>query len=545
MTRLALGLDLSTQSLTAVIADIDSRSVIHERILNYRHDPRLAPFGLDPGYILPPREDGEANQPAAMYLAALDALFDDLSQQLQDANLDTNNIAVINVSAQQHGHVLLNTRAEARFQQLTNAESPAQADLVSLLQDAFAVPFARIWKTSFTRELADSVRQVVGGKEAVIQLTGSDAPWRFSAFGIMKTALTCPEAYEQTQVIHPLSSLIPAVLVGNVAVPLDYGNACGTSLMNYLRKEWDSRMIWAVGRTLPGGAAGLESKLPALNSGVTLVGRLASYFVRKYAFNPRCAVGIGSGDNPQTKVLVSGSLLSLGSGFVNMVETDGHRLDLRGYTNAMYDALDRPFTFGCRANGALSWDKVRAFHKQEKHNYAQGELALRNTPAGNFGRQFLWHADPESFPLSGRFGPVRYGYDHPDFAADYVGIVESTLGSIYLNSKYFMAPGDRLYVAGGAASSDGVMRRIAGLWNRTVVPVQTGGAALGAAATGACAWMAVEGQQVDTGSFCASFLKAKPPVRPRREDVAAYHRENGFLARLADVETELVKDNPA
>ena len=302
MGRLALGLDSSTQSLTAIVVDIDTRIVVYEHSLDYRGDSRMAGFGVNTDYILPSKEQGEANQPAAMYLASLDAVFGDITKQFPAFNLSVSDIEAINVSGQQHGHVLLKNGSQQIFGRLRDSEVSPSEGLVAMLEQALAVPFARIWKTAFTAELADRVRQGVGGAEEIIKLTGSNAPWRFSAFGIMRTGQDYPQQYQNTQVIHQISSLIPAVLVGSLEVPLDYGNACGTSLMNYTQRQWAGELIRAVGKDLPGGAEALEQKLPRLASGKSLAGQIANYFVSKYGFSSKCVVGIGSGDNPQTKV---------------------------------------------------------------------------------------------------------------------------------------------------------------------------------------------------------------------------------------------------
>jgi xylulokinase len=538
MARLALGLDSSTQSLSAVAVDLDSREIVYQKSLDYLVETELSRFGINSNYILPPQEKGEAKQPVVMFFSSLDVIFRNLSRDFPGLGLDVKDIRVINTSGQQHGHVLLNRVAESFFANLHDPS--AGEELVSLLEPGLAVPFARIWRTANTVEEATLVRQAVGGKEAIIELTGSNAPLRFSAFGIRKTALAHPAAYEDTEIIHQISSLVPAVLIGSEKIPLDYGNACGTSLMNYRARNWSKELIEAVSGSLPGGAEALGAKLPALASGLTVVGKLAPYFTVRYGLSSDCAVAAGSGDNPQTKVLVEGSLLSLGTSFVIMVETDGKTFDRRGYANAMYDALDRPFCFGCRTNGALRWDGVRAKYGLAKKDYAPGEKALAETSPGNQGRIFLWQAEAESFPVSKAFEPVRIGYEGKDFAEDYAGIIESTLASVYLNSRHFMAPGDLLYVTGGPAGSPEILRRVAAIWNRTVVPVEAGGAALGAAVSGGCTWLIEPGEELDPGNYCASFLRQKKPVNPRREDVAAYHGEGGYLERFREIEERLL-----
>ena len=132
--------------------------------------------------------------------------------------------------------------------------------------------------------------------------------------------------------------------------------------MDYEKKEWSHRLVAAAADGLPGGKEGLMAKLPALVSPDSVIGSIARYFVAKYGFSEQCRVAVGSGDNPQTKVLVKGDLLSLGTSFVNMISTDGKTLDLDGYANGMYDGLGRPFMFGCRTNGAMVWDGIRGMH---------------------------------------------------------------------------------------------------------------------------------------------------------------------------------------
>jgi len=42
--RLSLGLDISTQSISAVLVDIDSREIIYQLSLDYQKDARLKKF---------------------------------------------------------------------------------------------------------------------------------------------------------------------------------------------------------------------------------------------------------------------------------------------------------------------------------------------------------------------------------------------------------------------------------------------------------------------------------------------------------------------
>ncbi len=525
--RLALGLDSSTQSLSAIVIDIDTAEKCFEHSLDYRADTRLNQFDIGEDYILPPREEGEAEQPPLMYLASLDAMFTDM----REAGVALENIIAINTSGQQHGHVYLNQNAANGLSNLQNSESHA-SELKTLLADVFSYPNAPIWMTANTAAQTNHVREAVGGKAEMINLSGSDAPLRFTGTVVRRVAEQHPEHYAATAKIQLISSFIPAVLTGNANVPIDYGNGCGMSLMNYRSKTWDSALLAATADGLTGGTETLQSKLPALTRPDAIVGNLATYYVEKYGFKERCAIIAGSGDNPQAKVPVAGDLLSLGTSFVNMVSTDGDTLDPEGFANAMYDGIKRPFMFGCRTNGAMVWDAVRNHYDLAKEEYAPAEAALKQTAPGQF--MTFWQPKTESFPVSGAFDLIR-SVGQPILAEDYTGIIETSLAAVYIYSAVFtkqtQAP---LFVTGGATDSPEIMRRVAGIWNRPTLPVEKGGAALGAAVAGVKALHDAANESFDIEAFSAAVLKRGEPIQPNPEDVKAYHGEGKYLERFRE-----------
>ncbi len=535
--RLALGLDSSTQSLSAVVIDIDTAEKCFEHSLDYRADERLNQFGIGEDYILPPREEGEAEQPPLMYLASLDALFADM----QTTGVALADIVAINTSGQQHGHVYLNRNAANIFSNLQKSESNT-SELKVLLADIFAYPTAPIWMTANTIAQTDAVRNGVGGKAEMINRSGSDAPLRFTGTVMRRVGEQFPEHYAATTKIQLISSFIPSVLTGNANVPIDYGNACGMSLMNYRKKVWDNALLEATADGLPGGVEEFQSKLPALAPPDSVVGNLAAYYVEKYGFAPECAVVAGSGDNPQAKVPVAGDLLSLGTSFVNMVSTDGDTLDPEGFANAMYDGINRPFMFGCRTNGAMVWDAVRANYGFTKEEYAPAEAALQAVAPGQF--MTFWQPKTESFPVSGAFDLIRTAPEQT-LAGDYTGIIETSLAALYIYSAVFtkqtQAP---LFVTGGATDSPGIMRRVAGIWNRPTLPVEKGGAALGAAVAGVKALLDTENESFDIEAFSASVLKREEPIQPNPIDIAAYHGEGKYLQKFREKYKQIMEKHP-
>ena len=532
--RLSLGLDLSTQGISAVLLDIDSRARVFEHSLDFCKDPRLNIFGIgQEDYILPPAEEGEASQPPGMYFASLDAIFTDLK-----AAVNTEDIVVVNTSAQQHGHVYLNNRAQSVFRRLTEEDS-AGSKLVSLLEGSLAYDRVSIWMTSNTAEEAESICSRVGGKERVIVISGSDVPLRFTGVVMRKIARQFPDVYRRTQNIQLLSSLVPAVLTGNSGAPVDYGNACGMSLMDYRRKRWSGALIKAVADGLPGGEDALRDKLPPLVAPDAVVGNIAAYFVRKYGFPVSCLVGAGSGDNPQSKVLSTGDLLSLGTSIVNMVATDGKTLDMNGFANAMYDGVGRPFIFGCRTNGAMVWDRLRAMYGLKKEEHGPAEAVLRQMPVAR--SLVFWQPREESFPPSGKIDMIRIGEETSNLGTDYAGLIETTLAAVYHHSRGFTGEDiGTLRFTGGARNSPEIIRRVAAIWNRPVTPVE-GGAALGAAVAGAGAFLKSVGDTFDIERYIdEGLLKRGQTVLPETGDVLAFHRPGGYLDRFAAAEAKLL-----
>jgi xylulokinase len=269
-----------------------------------------------------------------------------------------------------------------------------------------------------------------------------------------------------------------------------------------------------------------------------VVGIISAYFVSKYGFSSTCKIVAGSGDNPQSKVLVNGDLLSLGTSIVNMASTDGETLDMNGYASAMYDGIGRPFMFGTRTNGVMVWDNLRAMYGLGKNEYTPAEETLEKAPVGE--NLLFWQPRNESFPPSGSIDITRIGNFTPDLEYDYAALIETTLAAVYMYSRGFTGQTDEpLHITGGARNSREIMRRIAAIWYRPVIPIEAGGAALGAAVAGAIGYYRSEGKEVDI-SINTGLLKEGEIIHPRQDDVGSFHRAGGFLERYVVEESRLI-----
>ncbi len=530
---LVLGIDASTQSMTAVALSTEDYSNAGSARIRYRDDPRLERFGLGgPSPILSPREPGEADQPACVFLAALDLLFADLGPGI------LSRVAAVNFSAQQHGQILVSAEGVRAIRALGESGAGTMAgtrtggssgrDLCGLVGPGLASDRAPIWMSSQTAVEAEEIRAALGGVEAVTAVSGSDSPLRFSGTVLRHIAKRYPDTYRLTARAHLISSFLAGVMAADPDAPIDWGNGSGMSLMNWKKRVWDAALVDAVSEGLEGGRAGLLAKLPPLAHPLAIVGRAAAYFRERYGFPEGCAIVAGSGDNPQSKVLAEGALISLGTSFVLM--TEGH--SPQPAANAMYDGLGRPFMFGCRTNGSLAWEALRVAGGFAADDFAAAERALACEPAGGGpgSKIRIFQPETESFPASGAIDIGASG----DFNADYAGAVDSSLGLMVLASRAFAGDVSSIAVTGGAAASRGLVGRIANFWGVPATPIGEAGAAAGAAVAAACALVPESLREEVARSARTAAARPGITAYPEEAAVRALRSPGAYLARLRE-----------
>src|SRR5215510_7999078 len=105
---LYLGLDSSTQSLSAIVLEIDAdrRRVAFESSIAF--DETLPQYGTRHG-VLPNDDATTAVSPPLMWVEALELMM----ERLEQSELDLSQLRAISGSAQQHGSVYLNSKATA------------------------------------------------------------------------------------------------------------------------------------------------------------------------------------------------------------------------------------------------------------------------------------------------------------------------------------------------------------------------------------------------------------------------------------------------
>ena len=217
---LYLGIDCGTQSLTAIVIEIDggTRRVVFNQSINY--DRELPEYGTSGGVVY--GIDGHVHAPPAMWADALDRM---MARIARAAEIDVENIRAIAGSAQQHGSVYLNRRAA----DVWRGVDPL-LPLAPQLQGMFSRDRSPVWMDATTAAQCREIDAALGGPDRMKALTGSPACERFTGPQIRRFFQQQPDAYHQTARVHLVSSFLASLLTGGDA-PIDPCDGSGMNLM--------------------------------------------------------------------------------------------------------------------------------------------------------------------------------------------------------------------------------------------------------------------------------------------------------------------------
>ncbi len=200
-----LGLDSSTQSLTAVLIDPVSGEITCQLSVNFGGD---LPHYQSPSGFIPGGTDGEVHADPMMWIEALDLLLTRLA-----GKTDLSKVKMIAGSGQQHGSVYLDSSFDSRLGTL----DPSQ-NLVAQLSPALTRSTSPIWMDTSTAAECAEITTAMRGPEEICRRSGSIAIERFTGPQIRRFYQSDPDAYERTSHIHLVSSFIGSVIAGWAAV---------------------------------------------------------------------------------------------------------------------------------------------------------------------------------------------------------------------------------------------------------------------------------------------------------------------------------------
>lgn len=486
-----LGLDSSTQSLTAVIIDPSSGEITCQLSVNFGTE--LPAYGSPSGFI-PGGDGGEVHANPAMWLEALDLLFTRLAKAT-----DLSKIRMLAGSGQQHGSVYLDSTFDDRLASLNISQS-----LTEQISPAFTRSTAPIWMDTSTAAECAEITAELGGPAEICRLSGSTAIERFTGPQIRRFSKTEPAAYASTHRIHLVSSFIASVMAGK-SVSIDYGDGAGMNLLNLATLSWDDRLLDAT-------APNLGDKLLPAAPATTIQGTISPYFAEKYGIASDCKTALFTGDNPASLVGMGATapgniVISLGTSDTFFAAMPGPKTDPNGFGHVFGNPAGGFMSLICFRNGSLAREALRDRLNLDWAAFDSEALAATLESAG--ANLMLPFFGPEITPRKDFTEPVLQGsaeFESGETPALQVrGLLEGQFLNMRLHSEWMEVKAERIRLTGGASKNNGIAQLVADVFQAPVERLDvSNSAALGAALIAAAA----DGQDLE--ALQEIFCKASP-----------------------------------
>ncbi|MBM3866802.1 MAG: xylulokinase [Verrucomicrobia bacterium] len=241
---LFLGIDSGTQSVKAVVLDLDRGRVVAEG----RAPHRLIP-GLPVGHLEQHPED---------WVRAMDRAI-----RAALAAVERGRIRGIGVSGQQHGFVPLDARGSV-------------------------IRPAKLWCDTSTTEECELLTRRLGGARSALRATGNRFLPGFTAPKILWLRRHEPANFRRLRHVLLPHDYLNFHLTGRYT--MEAGDASGTALLDVRRRRWSDLALAAIDRDLC-------EWLPLLIEAHQPAGSLRPELARRYGLSPEVLVSAGGGDN--------------------------------------------------------------------------------------------------------------------------------------------------------------------------------------------------------------------------------------------------------
>ena len=522
-----LGIDCCTRKIIGVIIDTNSNTV-HASVSVPYSDLR-DPDSIKDGIFLNQDPLIKHSDPL-LWLDALDKLF----QNLSNHGHDLSQIDAISGCAQQHGTVYLNEQFLSHHW-LKNDSSSLSRSISPILTRKTSP----IWMDSSTFEECREISANIGGDDIVRRICGSSPTERFAGPQIRKFANYEPDSYNDTSVIHLVSSFLTSVLIG-MSSSIDSCDAVGMNLMDINKLDWDKGLMDAT-------APDLSSKLPRISPNSHIAGILHPYFQR-YGFRDDVPVVNFTGDNPSILVGIGGwkgglCIVNLGTSDNFFAATDKPVTDPMGYGHLFLNPAGRFMPLTCFKNGTLARDAIRSEFRLNNSEFDVDAFEL--TPPGNNGNILLPYITDEITPQAMNVNGIVHDGNtlfrsHKDASAIVRALVEAQAMTMKLHTGWFSHKVKELRVTGSMSDSLGVCQVLADVFNSPVERMSHHNAAAQGAAMRAA--QALNPDEYSWGSLSKAFAKPVPKktVYPIKQNVEIY---KSLIVHYAELERSITGEN--
>ena len=461
----SLGIDASTQSISAIVIDLENGTVVCEHSINFGE--RLPNYNSPNGFFYGESQNEVYSNPM-MWLDAIDLLFNELK-----GLCELNKIKAISGAGQQHGSIYLNSNWFKAIDRLNCKES-----LSSQIKPCLSRSQSPIWMDTSTSLECQEIAQALGGNEIICQKSGSIAIERFTGPQIRRFYKTSLEAYPNTSRIHLVSSFICSILSGRDC-PIDTGDGAGMNLMNLETNDWDQDLIHAT-------APSLIDKLPKIVKGDTVVGKISKYFSEKFGFSKDVSIVVFTGDNPSSLVGTAASspgktVISLGTSDTFFAAMPFTVSDPNGYGHVFGNPSGGSMSLQCFLNGSLARENIK---DRYGYSWEQFTRVLSETEPGCKKNYMLPFFSPEISPLYDGTNPILKGnssfenWRSPKLATR--ACVEGQFINMKIHTEWMKMVPKIIYVTGGASKNNVMLQILSDIFQSNVQKLEVcGSVALG------------------------------------------------------------------
>ena len=503
---LFIGIDSGTQSVKAVVLDLEARRVIAEA-----RAPHQLIAGLPVGHL---------EQHPQEWVAALDRVIGEVA-----ARIDRARVRGIGVSGQQHGFVPLDAQG--------NVIRPA-----------------KLWCDTSTTAECDLITKKLGGPKAAIRKTGNLILPGFTAPKILWLKRREPANFKRLRHVLLPHDYLNLHLTGNYR--MEFGDASGTALMDVRARKWSRDALAAIDRNL-------ADWLPAPGESHEAAGTLRPELAAKYGFPGDVVVSAGGGDNMMGAIgtgnVVPGVVTaSFGTSGTIYAFASKPVVDPQGEIAAFCSSTGGWLPLLCTMNVTTVTEHVRTLLGQD---HAALERAVTQAAPGAGGLVLLPYLAGERTPNVPEGSGVVLGLNAQNFSAPSLAraaMEGATMGMNY-GLRRLGALGVKpkeIRVTGGGAKSAAWRQIMADVFGVPVVGmVEDEGAALGGALQAAWCVARRDGNaKAKIGDFTAGIVQLDESTRctPNKANVARYRelqavhdalsvalRESGVFGRLRRV----------
>ncbi len=476
---LYIGIDSGTQSVKAVVLDLDTRKVVAEA---------RAPHALIPGLPV-----GHMEQHPRDWTSALDSVLAEVC-----AKIDRGRVRGIGVSGQQHGFVPLDAQGEV-------------------------IRAAKLWCDTSTAPECALITKKLGGPKAAIRQTGNLILPGFTAPKILWLKRHEPAHYARLRQVLLPHDYLNYHLTGNYF--MEFGDASGTALMDVRQRIWSRATLQAIDKNL-------ADFLPPLSGSHEAAGTLRPALAKKLGLSADVVVSAGGGDNMMGAIgtgNVTPGVVTASFGTSGTIYAHAARpvVDPQGEIAAFCSSTGGWLPLLCTMNVTTVTEHVRALLRLD---HAALNAAVAATPAGAGGLVLLPYLAGERTPNVPDGSGVLLGLNNQNFTAGHLAraAMEGTTMGMNYGLRRLAVLGVKareIRVTGGGAKSPVWRQLMADIFGVPVVAmVEDEGAALGGALQAAWCVALREGRKAKLADFTTGTVALNEATRciPDKKNVARY-----------------------